>query len=170
MKALAFTLFGHASPPTSLASLNPHLITFFFPPPAACSHSPRCAGDTNAKWNLIPPLCIFARANPGFLRVLCWSVSCHNYLRLASADREIVRSLFSLCRNLASRRSSSWLIFWLIRFCLRGSENNPFISNDTGARPFVAAERLNYAYAKVHLDRLKLCFVKSSCLTDSPLF
>lgn len=32
----------------------------------ACSHSSRCAGDTNTKWNLIPPLCIFARANPGF--------------------------------------------------------------------------------------------------------
>lgn len=51
---------------------------------------------------------------------------------------------------------------------LRKSRNNPFISDETGA--FLSAER-NQLLRKSSLDRLKkLCFVKSFCLTDSPLF
>lgn len=130
MNSLAFMLLDHASPPTTLIESTrfvesaAQLITFFSPlVPFVCSYSSRCTGDTNTKWNLIPPLCIFARANPAFsLRFPLADVSSQlsDHIRLPLPIDEILFALYyPRFRNFASIQSSC-----LVFKNLRKSENS----------------------------------------------
>lgn len=107
-----------------------HPITFFQPAfyfPSLVPHSSRCAGDTNAKWNLIPPLCIFA--TPGVS--LCFplvgvSIIGHSSLPVDGRD----------CSLSASTTLHLIFVSHILGHQLypRKSENNPFIPDDTRSR------------------------------------